>query len=219
MGMYAAEKNFCKPLLGQSGRPPLGHVDVMSDFAGDKETETTFEDLLVRVGERHDRDAFIRLFEYFAPRIKSFMMKGGMAPDAADDIAQETMLAVWQKAAQYDPRRAAASTWIFTVARNKKIDVLRRKARQEPYAADPLTVEDDSQMPDEYAGRKKDIREMADAIDSLPQEQADMLRKAYFEEKSHSDIAAEENLPLGTVKSRIRLALDKLRRSMGEGRA
>lgn len=217
--MYATQKNFCKPVWGRSGRPFLERVDVMSDFARDKETETTFEDLLVMVGDHRDRDAFVRLFEYFAPRIKSFMMKGGMAPDAADDLAQETMLAVWQKAAQYDPRKAAASTWIFTVARNKKIDVLRRKARQEPCAADPLAVADTSQKPDEYAGRRRDIREMADAIGALPQEQADMIRKAFFEEKSHSDIAAEENLPLGTVKSRIRLAMDKLRGSMGEGRA
>jgi len=219
MTMHAAEKNLYKSAPGQSGRSSLEYADVMSDFGGDRESGTTLEDLLVMVGERRDRDAFIRLFEYFAPRIKSFMMKGGMAPDAADDLAQETMLAVWQKAAQYDPRKAAASTWIFTVARNKKIDVLRRRARQEPYAADPLTVADVSQRPDEYAGRRKDIREMADAIDSLPPEQADMIRKAFFEEKSHSDIAAEENLPLGTVKSRIRLALDKLRGSMGGGQA
>lgn len=219
MNAYSTKENFYNPASRHLSRPSLECADVMSYSEESREAGTTCEDLLAAVGKSRDRDAFIRLFEYFAPRIKSFMMKGGMTPDAADDLAQEAMLTVWQKAAQYDPRKAAASTWIFTIARNRKVDVLRKKSRQGPYVADFPAVEDTDQRPDEYVNHKDGIRAIAHAIDSLPPEQAGLIRKAYFEEKSHSDIAAEENLPLGTVKSRIRLALEKLRRSMGEDRA
>lgn len=172
----------------------------------------TFDDLLVAVGRTRNRDAFIRLFEYFAPRVKSYLMKGGMTPEQADDLAQETMIAVWNNASSYRPGKAGASTWIFTIARNKRVDLLRKKS---PILADPDdAVNDDSPLPDDVLSRVDDTKAITQALAALPQEQADLVRKAYFEDKSHNDIARETDLPLGTVKSRIRLAMERLRQSL-----
>lgn len=167
---------------------------------------------LLEAVARKDKEAFAELFEYFAPRIKSFLMKGGAAPDAADELAQETMLAIWQRAGSYDPAKASASTWIFTIARNKRIDALRKKARPEIDPADPALVEDDSPSASEQVAQAQETDAMAQAIRALPTDQADLLYKAFFEDKTHADIARETKLPLGTVKSRIRLALEKLSR-------
>lgn len=173
----------------------------------------TFDDLLVAVGQTRNRDAFVRLFEHFAPRVKSFLMKAGMAPDQADELAQETMLTVWHRAASYDPARAGAGTWIFTIARNKRIDFLRRGAATVSAGAlDPLLADENADLPDDVAARAEEDRILSAALGELPADQAVLVRKAFFEDKSHSDIAAETNLPLGTVKSRLRLAMDRLRR-------
>lgn len=174
----------------------------------------TFEDLLVAVGKNRDRDAFIRLFEHFAPRVKSFLMRGGFRADLADELAQETMLTVWDRASGFDPARAAASTWIYTIARNKRIDSLRKTARPEPDAEDPLFAANDQPRPDEIVNHAEEAAALAEALKKLPPEQAELIQKAFFEEKTHSDIAAETNLPLGTVKSRIRLALERMRQGM-----
>jgi RNA polymerase sigma-70 factor (ECF subfamily) len=170
----------------------------------------TFEDLLTAVGRSRNRDAFIRLFEHFAPRVKSFLMRGGFNPDAADELAQETMLAVWDKAAKYDSTKAAASTWIFTIARNKRIDYVRKTRHPEP-EGELDRAEDHAPRADESLTLTEEAAALAEAIKKLPPEQAELIQKAFFEEKSHSDIAEETNLPLGTVKSRIRLALDRMR--------
>lgn len=182
---------------------------------GDENGEVTFDDLLVAVGKSRNRDAFIRLFEYFAPRIKSFLMKGGLTQEMADELAQEAMLTVWQKAEQYDPTQAAAATWIFTIARNKRIDAFRKAGRPQPDLNDPMMTPDIEQ-PDEAFSKSEHNRMLAEAIETLPPEQADLIRKSFFEEKTHNDIAEETNIPLGTVKSRIRLALERLRAQMGE---
>lgn len=184
------------------------HLTVI-DGAG-AQNPAHFRDLLLAVARRQDKAAFGELFEYFAPRIKSFLMKGGAAPDQADELAQETMITVWQKAASFDPAKASASTWIFTIARNKRIDAIRKTPRPEVDADDIELADDAPNASDEIAqGQETDI--MARAIQNLPQEQADLLYKSFFEDKTHADIAKETNLPLGTVKSRIRLALDRLR--------
>jgi RNA polymerase sigma factor (sigma-70 family) len=170
-----------------------------------------FRELLQAVGAHKDKAAFAELFDYFAPRIKSFLIRGGAAPDVADELAQETMLTIWQRAASFDPAKASASTWIYTIARNKRIDALRRQPRPEFDPADPALVEDDSLNATETLAQREEEDAMAQAIRALPPEQADLLYKSFFEDKTHSDIAAETRLPLGTVKSRIRIALDKLR--------
>ncbi len=173
------------------------------------------EDMIVAIAEKQDKDSFVELFEYFAPRLKSFLMRGGTNPDLADELAQETMLSVWQKAGSFNPDQARASTWIFTIARNKRIDAFRKAKRPEP-DIDNFEIEDKSiVMPDIRITSDEQAAALSMALKSLPEEQASLIRKSYFEEKTHMDIAAEENIPLGTVKSRIRLALDKLRHSLG----
>lgn len=169
-----------------------------------------FRALLLRVAKRQDKEAFAELFEYFAPRIKSFLMKGGANPDQADELAQETMITVWQKASSFDPAKASASTWIFTIARNKRIDAIRKVPRPE-VDADDIDLADDALPASELLSQQQETDIMADALGALPPEQADLLYKSFFEDKTHADIARETNLPLGTVKSRIRLALERLR--------
>lgn len=171
----------------------------------------TFDDLLIAVGKTRNREAFIQLFDYFAPRVKSFLMKSGLSPDQADELAQETLLTVWHRADAYDPARAAASTWIFTIARNKRIDWLRKTKHPEPEEFDPLLVPANDTLPDENVWQGEHSRILAAAMADLPEEQSALLHKAYFEDKTHDDIAKETGLPLGTVKSRIRLAMERLR--------
>lgn len=169
--------------------------------------------LIEAVASRRDREAFAELFRHFAPRLRSFVMRAGIAPDQAEELAQEAMVAVWRRAETFDRRRAAASTWIFTIARNKRIDSLRRSLRPD---IDPQTYEealseaappaaDTAVIAGEWQDRLHGL------IDALPADQQEVLKKAFYEDKTHSVIAAEMRLPLGTVKSRIRLALTRLR--------
>ncbi len=169
------------------------------------------EALLQAVGQQKNRDAFIEVFEYFAPRIKSFLIKRGAKPEVADELAQETMLTVWNKAANFDPRKARASTWIYTIARNKHIDALRKGIPQYTIPHDSLQLESNEPGPGEKIMRTEETQTIADALGDLPEEQAELIRKSFFEGKSHSDIAKETDIPLGTIKSRIRMALEKLR--------
>lgn len=173
---------------------------------------------LERIGNERDREAFIELFEYFAPRIKSYLVKGGMNYERADDVAQDVMLSIWQKAHSYDRRQAAASTWIFTIARNKRIDVLRKAARPEPDPHDPLMMPAGARgdKPEEAMAASQDINQLMRAIEILPEDQASLLRKSFFEDKTHVEIAEDTGIALGTVKSRIRLAIEKLRHSLEE---
>ena len=179
--------------------------------------EVTFDDLLVSVGATRNRDSFIRLFEYFAPRVKSFLMQGGFNPESADELAQETMLTVWDKAASFDPSQAKASTWIFTIARNKKIDHIRKYKRVPLKAEDLAFAHTEYEAPDDTLETMQDNKALSEAMEKLPEEQAALLRKSFFEDKTQNDIAEESNIPLGTVKSRIRLALERLRYHLGTG--
>lgn len=179
----------------------------------------TFDTLLVAVGKDRDREAFIRLFEYFAPRIKSFLMKGGLRPAQADELAQETLLTVWNKAPGYDPAKAAASTWIFTIARNKRIDTFRRHRPEAPELSQPdsdatWAGNPPNASPYDAMARAQQDAAIRAAMDTLPPEQGALIRKSFFEDKAHSEIARETGVPLGTVKSRIRLALGHLRKNL-----
>lgn len=177
--------------------------------------EKSFEEMLQSIGQNQDRQAFIGLFEYFAPRVKSYLMRGGMVPETADELAQETMLTVWDKAAAYKPEKASASTWIFTIARNKKIDFLRKREQIHIDLGDLSLPDESGETPREQAMRSEEMQLLAEAIHKLPEEQADLLYKSFFEDKTHSEIAEETGIPLGTIKSRIRLALEKLRGEKG----
>ena len=176
-----------------------------------------FEDLLVAIGQRRDRTAFITLFHHFAPRLKSFLMKQGASPEQAEELAQETLLTVWNRAESYDPAQAGAGTWIFTIARNKRIDALRRKSRIDYDAGDPAFVPDTrSPAPDQAVINTSRSRLVAGALKTLPPEQASLIRKSFYDGKTHAEIAREDKIPLGTVKSRLRLAMEKLHHQLGK---
>lgn len=193
---FMVDKHFHKNSKGQSP-PPAPTPDHKA--------------MIEAIADHQDRTAFIELFNHFAPRIKSFMMKGGASEGKADELAQETMLSVWTKAASYDPAKAAPSTWIFTIARNKRIDAIRKTNYAELYPEDTDVLEDTAPYADENISHDEETRILAHAIATLPEDQAELLKKSFFEGKSHAQIAEETNLPLGTIKSRIRLALEKLR--------
>lgn len=177
--------------------------------------------LLVKVGSLQDRVAFERLYAHFAPLIKGFQFsRGGQssAPEAADELVQEVMFKVWRKAPSFDPSKSSASTWVFTIMRNCRIDALRRSSRQ-PDTDDSLEVEDiwdesfDNQ-PLVYLQQSRSQTTVEAGLSSLPPEQSHVIEKAFLEGKSHSEISAELGLPLGTVKSRVRLALKKLQSTL-----
>jgi RNA polymerase sigma-70 factor (ECF subfamily) len=173
----------------------------------------SWEELMLMVSSNQDRSAFKRLFNHFAPRIKSFLMKAGADPTMAEECSQEAMATVWNKAKLFDPARASASTWIFTIARNKRIDAIRKIRRPEP---DELMWPDGMEdAQDDALELKQQSEILADAIQNLPEKQRQLVEKAFFKELSHSEIALETGLPLGTIKSRIRLALERLRHAMG----
>jgi RNA polymerase sigma-70 factor (ECF subfamily) len=177
--------------------------------------ESRMEALLRAVATLRDRAAFAELFRHFAPRLKAFMMKGGADGDTAEELAQEAMIQVWRRADSFDPSRAAASTWIYTIARNKRIDRLRRERRppmsEEDYTTALGAAAGGSERGDHAAERSQAEARLARSLETLPEDQATVVKMAFYEDKSHSAIAAELHLPLGTVKSRIRLALTRLR--------
>ena len=165
-----------------------------------------------------DREAYQRLFEHFAPRVKGLMLKTGASSDDAEEIAQETLLAVWRKAAQFDPVSAGAAAWIYTIARNLRIDAVRRVARtgtvdhdtELDYLVDPAEPADDVMARNDEAVR------VERALSSLSDEQSMAIRLSFIEERPHGEIAGALGIPLGTVKSRIRLAMNRLRALLDE---
>ena len=168
--------------------------------------------LINAVAREQDRNAFARLFGYFAPRVKSFLMRSGLADSAAEEVTQEVMIAVWRKASYFDPGKAGVSTWVFTIARNQRIDRLRRtRSRTADDLLDPSDETDLSPSGEDItivAEREQGVRA---ALANLPAEQATILNLSFFAEKPHAEIARELGIPLGTVKSRVRLALSRLR--------
>ncbi len=163
------------------------------------------------IATRQDRGAFAEIFRVFAPRLKSYMMRLGANDVLAEELAQEVMLTVWRKAAQYDPRQASVSTWLFRIARNRRIDAHRRANKPDldpnETALHPAGVE----APDAAVDRADTEERVRRALDTLPEEQLVLLKAAFYEGLSHSEIAERFGLPLGTVKSRIRLAFNRLR--------
>ncbi len=176
--------------------------------------ETDWSALMIRVRDDRDRAAFAALFQQYAPRVKFFLMKAGSTASVAEDCAQDVMAVVWQKAAQFDPARASVATWIFTIARNRRIDIARRDRRPEPEDLDWFG-EDEPDQADVYAAAEES-RLLTRALADLPEKQRTLIQRAYYGDLTHSEIAAETGLPLGTIKSRIRLALDKLRTKLNE---
>lgn len=168
-----------------------------------------YDQMIVAVAQRRDREAFACLFQHFAPRLKAWLIKGGAAEAAAEEFAQEAMLTVWRKAELFDARMAHAATWIFTIARNRRLDALRKDARVPPVELMPPAVDPD--RPDSLLEGRQDATRIREAMATLTPEQAQVVHMAFFLDHPHSAIAERLSLPLGTVKSRIRKAMLKLR--------
>jgi RNA polymerase sigma-70 factor (ECF subfamily) len=167
-------------------------------------------DLLLRIVQR-DRGAFSELFTMVAPRVKAYLIRLGSDPAAAEDLTQDVLVTVWRKAPQFDPARASAMTWIFVIARNRRIDSLRREDSVVTYGVVPPEAIDEAAPPAELVAGREDDGRMRKAIEALPEDQREVIRRSFFEEEPHSAIAAALRIPLGTVKSRLRIALAKLR--------
>ena len=172
--------------------------------------------LMVAVAQQRDRAAFMRLFDHFAPRVKGYLIRIGADPTVAEDVAQDVMLTLWRRADRYDPRQARVSTWIFAIARNRRIDVLRRTRKFDEELDDPSLAPPAPTPADETVSAAQWAEQVRAAIAELPAEQAELVRLAFFDDLSHSEIAAERDLPLGTVKSRLRLALARMRRRLDD---
>ncbi len=179
-------------------------------------TAETLLSWLQAVAERQDREAFARLHAYFAPRLTSFLLRRGLSHAQAEDIAQDAMFAVWRKATLYDRSQGGVSTWVFVIARNLRVDHLRRRAKRDAAPLEDWDPVDESPTGEETlltAEREASVRK---ALAQLSPEQAKVLEEAYFAEKPQSAIAQELGVPLGTVKSRVRLALARLRKLLDE---
>ena len=193
----------------QRGRP-VEERPQQPDAAETGPSEQTLWLLAVR--DHGDRAAFGLLFDFYAPRLKAMLMRGGMGAAGAEDVVQDVMLSVWHKARQFDPARAPAGAWIYRIARNRQIDLVRREARPLP---DPVEFEE---PPEPDAGQilalDQEASRLRRAMAQLPEEQRAVLERAYLGELSHSEIRSATGLALGTIKSRIRLALDRLRHEL-----
>ena len=188
---------------------------VSLDLTGSDPTERDrLADCVEQIAQARSRAAFSEVFEYFAPRLKSYLIRLGSEASSAEEIMQEVMLNVWRKAEQYDRRQASVSTWIFRIARNRRIDTLRRLNKPDLDAEDPMLQPAEAEQPDITVNRAQIEAQVRDAIDTLPEEQLILLKAAFYEGLSHSEIAKKFDLPLGTVKSRIRLAFLRLRGSL-----
>ncbi|MCC5987664.1 MAG: sigma-70 family RNA polymerase sigma factor [Pararhodobacter sp.] len=167
---------------------------------------------MLRVARHGDEAAFAALFGHFAPRVKAFLIKSGTEPAQAEECMQDVMATLWQKAYLFDPARAGVATWVFTIARNRRIDLLRRSRRPEPEDL-PWGPEPEPDQVDVLV-LQQESRKLGKALKELPENQRELIEKAYYGDMSHGEIANLTGLPLGTIKSRIRLALEKLRQSM-----
>jgi len=174
--------------------------------------QNTWAEHLSQIQLHQDQKAFAELFSYFGPRVKAFLIKSGASPSMAEECTQEVMATLWHKAHLFDPSRASVATWIFTIARNKKIDALRKQRRPEP--EDLQWGPESEPEASDILALQQEANQLTLAMTVLPSQQRDLIKKAYFGELSHSEIAAETGLPLGTIKSRLRLALSKLRQTM-----
>lgn len=167
---------------------------------------------IAQVRDSQDQQAFAELFAHFAPRVKAYLIKSGANPGQAEECAQDVMATLWRKAHLFDATRASAATWIFTIARNRRIDILRKERHPEP---EDLPWGPEAEPDQETAlALQQESQQLKRAIGDLPKAQRDLVHQAYFGDMSHREIADATGLPLGTIKSRLRLALERLRHAM-----
>lgn len=188
-------------------------LDTASESADENKKMAT---LIVLVAENRDRTAFMQIYSHFAPRVKGFLVSRGLTSHAADDVLQEVMLAIWHKAQSYNPNKAAISTWIFTIARYKYIDRLRRESRHQTDSDDLDLKPSDAPIADDDVLQDQRQNAVQAAIASLPADQQSVIFLSFIKGLAHSEIAEQLGLPLGTVKSRIRRAFARLREELGE---
>lgn len=192
-----------------------GNSKPAGETLGDAE-RARFADLLVAVAERQDREAFAELFAYYAPRVKSYLLRLGADGALAEEISQDVMVTVWRKAGLFDRAQASVSTWIFRVARNRRIDLFRRSKRPELDPEEEMILPSGVEAPDARIEAMETEARVRAAMKDLPEEQVLLLKLAFYEGLSHSEIAARLGAPLGTVKSRIRLAFAKMKVRLGD---
>lgn len=168
------------------------------------------------VADQQDRAAFERIFRHFAPRVKAYLVRVGGDAATAEEVMQETMVAVWRKAAQFDVSKSSPSTWIFTIARNLRIDVYRRERRPEIDPDDPVLAPEPEPAADSVIAGWQEAGRVNAALASLSAAEQAVLRLAYFEDEAQSAISKKLGIPLGTVKSRLRLAFGKLRAALDD---
>ena len=195
-------------VVGHFGEARLTQAPVQSKETVDA---VAFADLVERVAAHADRQAFSRLFAYYAPRVKGYLLRLGLEAAQAEELSQEVMVAVWRKAATFDRRQASVTTWIFRIARNRRIDVFRHERRAQLDAHDPAFQPPAEAAPDAVAEAGEREAQVRRAMAELPPEQRELVREAFYEDLSHSQIAEKTGMPLGTVKSRLRLAMAKLK--------
>jgi RNA polymerase sigma-70 factor (ECF subfamily) len=176
-----------------------------------------FAALVAAVAEHRCRQAFTRLFDHFAPRLNAYLQRLGSDPTTAEEITQEVMVTLWHKARLFDPRKSSLATWLYRIARNRRIDVLRRDRLDFLDSGDPvLDAADDTNLDAQVDLLQREAA-VRIALDGLPQEQRALVRLAFFDGLSHSEISERTGLPLGTVKSRLRLGFTRLRRTLEAG--
>lgn len=179
--------------------------------------EALFRSLITRVAQNRDRQAFAQLFDHFAPRLKSFMMRKNTSAELAEDLVQEAMISVWTKAALYESSKGSVTTWVFTIARNLRIDRIRRDVHMPTTELGDYDEPSEAPEGEELLGRKQEDGLVARALQGIPEEQRQILVLSFVEEMPQSEIAQKLSIPLGTVKSRMRLAYGHLRRILEAG--
>lgn len=171
-----------------------------------------FADAVEDVALKRDRAAFALVFDYYAPRLKTYLIASHCPAAQAEEIVQDTMVVLWQKADLFDRRKSSVATWLFRIARNRRIDLLRRDRSGKLDPEDPSLFPASLAIDETGLDQEERDRRVRAAIAGLPEEQRLLIRLSFFEGKPHGEIAEQLNLPLGTVKSRIRLAFTRLRR-------
>jgi RNA polymerase sigma-70 factor (ECF subfamily) len=174
-------------------------------------SQQQWSELMDQVATHQDTQAFSLIFKHFSPRVKSFLLAAGLSAEDAEECAQQTLISVWEKSQSYNPKAAALSTWIYTIARNKKIDHFRKIQRQtiEPEFFETAPTSEDSA--EVQTLQQEEHTQLYSFIEQLPPLQKEVIQKAYLDEKTHTEISEETGLPLGTIKSRLRLGLEKLK--------
>lgn len=189
--------------------PPCDESESVSQINPNYSQQTVW---MLAVRDNRDRIAFGALFDHFAPRLKGFIIRSGASSHQAEEIVQDVMLTIWRKAAQFDPHRAPISAWIYQIARNRQIDIVRKENR--PLPEELREVPENAPDSNQILGLEQEAKQLRQALASLSYEQREIIEKAYLGELTHQEISVQTGLPLGTIKSRIRLGLERLRHEL-----